>query len=406
MPTQVAQQKPQVANRKQLAEDLNLGKNDLSYVDLNPQEKNVLDIDPEIVAQVQPEVDKFLKILLDKKEDATKKTDTIYSLGRRAESRKNEFLDRQMKDLMTQEGNDSLAQGLLDLRDQIAELDPNLYFGEGSINHFARWLAGNNKFFKKLVRKYLDKYLSAETVIYQILRGLKEGEGLLERNNVTLKEEKQQMRADVEQLKKAIAFGQLLDGKIEEAVSETQDAEWKQILSEEILFPLRQRINTLQKTRVVKNQSILTYEMIIRTNRQLLNGIKNSDQAIEILKVAITTELALKDAEKVNKAINAMDKLSGDMLVKNSEKLQTVVMEVYKTAARAGIPIEKLVTAQRNALATIENYSKFIQEQLPLMKEEAAHVEELNKEVQAANDKMERGSNIGVKIAESMKDLF
>jgi uncharacterized protein YaaN involved in tellurite resistance len=339
----VEKQKPEVSTRENLAKDLNLGQNDLSYVELDPQEKKILDIDPEIVEQVQPEVDKFLKILLDKKMDATEKTDAVYSLGRKAESRKSEFLGRQMKELMTGEGNDQLAQGLLDLRDQISELDPNLYFGEGSINHFARKLAGDNKFFKKLIRKYLDKYETSEVVILQIIRGLKEGEGLMERNNVTLKEEKKQMRLDVEQLKKAIAFGQLLDSKVEAAIAETQDAEWRQILSEEILFPLRQRINTLQKARVAKNQSILTYEMIIRTNRQLINGIKNSDQAIEILKVAITTELALKDAEKVNKAIAAMDQLTGDMLVRNSEKLKTVVMEVFKTAAAAGIPIEKQI---------------------------------------------------------------
>jgi uncharacterized protein YaaN involved in tellurite resistance len=405
--TNVAQtQKPQVSTRENLAQDLNLGKNDLSYVDLDPQDKKVLDIDPEIVKQVQPQVDKFLQILLDKQKDATEKTDNIYAIGRTAESRKNQFLDRQMKELMTGAGNDQVAQGLLDLRDQISELDPNLYFGEGSINHFARKIAGNNKFFKGLIRKYMDKYLSSETVIMQIIRGLNEGRGLMERNNVTLKQEKQNLRADVEQLKKAIAFAQLLDDKIEAAIAETQDAEWKIILSEEILFPLRQRINTLQKSRVAKNQSILVYEMIIRTNRQLINGILNSDQAIEILKTAITTELALKDAEKVNKAIAAMDQLTGDMLVRNSEKLKTTVMAVFKTAAAAGIPIEKLVIAQRNALDAVADHSKFIIEQLPKMKEEALRAQDLNKEVESANDKMERGSRIGEKIADSMKDLF
>jgi uncharacterized protein YaaN involved in tellurite resistance len=408
MEKQVTSQQPQVVERQQLVTDLNLNENDLSYVDTGS--KKALDIDPTIVSEVQPQVDKFLQVLLDKKTDASEKTDYVYSLGRKAEQRKNEFLDRQMKELMAGDGNDQIAQGLLDLRDQISELDPNLYFGDdslkGSLNTLARKLAGDNKFFKKLIRKYMDKYLTSEMVIVQIVRGLNEGKGLMERNNVTLKQEKAQMRIDVEQLKKAIAFGQLLDEKIETAIAETQDAEWKQILSEEILFPLRQRINTLQKARVAKNQSILVYEMIIRTNRQLINGILNSDQAIEILKTAITTELALKDAEKVNKAIAAMDQLTGDMLVRNSEKLKTVVMEVFKTAAAAGIPIEKLVIAQRNALDAVADHSKFIQDQLPKMKEEALRAQELNKEVESANDKMERGSRIGDKIAESMKDLF
>jgi hypothetical protein len=40
------------------------------------------------------------------------------------------------------------------------------------------------------------------------------------------------------------------------------------------------------------------------------------------------------------------------------------------------------------------------------MKEEAARAQELDKEVEAANEKMERGSRIGEKIADSMKDLF
>jgi uncharacterized protein YaaN involved in tellurite resistance len=399
-------QKPAVETRDKVVEDLNLDKSDLTYVNIDTKEKNPLEIDPKIAEQVKPEVDKFFKILMSKSEDASNKTDYIYAIGRTAEMRKNEFLERQMKELMAGNGNDTIAQGLLDLRDQISDLDPNLYFGEGSINHFMRKLAGDSKFFKKLIRKYSDKYLSAETVIFQIIRGLKEGKALMERNNVTLKQEKQKMREDVEQMKKAIAFAQLLDDKIAAEIASTDDAEWKQILSEEILFPLRQRINTLQKSRVAKNQSILTFEMIIRTNRQLINGINNSDQAVEILKTAITTELALRDVEKVNKAIDAMDQLTGDMLVRNSEKLKENVMAVFKTAARAGIPIEKLVIAQKNALDAVADHSKFIQEQLPLMKAEAERAQDLNKEVEETNKRMERGSKIGEKIAESMKDLF
>ena len=411
METQTVEtKKPEVTTRQKLAEELNLGNNDLTYVDVDPKEKSLFDIDPKIAEQVKPEVDKFFKILMDKEKDSSEKTDAVYSLGRKSAERKNEFLERQMRELMGKDGNQELAEGLLGLRDQIADLDPRLYFSEdsmrGILNNILRKMFGDNKFVQKLRLKYINKYETSEGVIKDIIQGLQAGQGTLERNNIVLADEKKLMRADVEQLKKAIAFGQMLDERIEKAIGEAQDAEWKQILSEEILFPLRQRINTLQKTRVVKNQSILTYEMIMRTNRQLINGIKNSDQAIEILKIAITTELSLRDAKKVNDAINAMDKLSGDMLVANSEKLKTVVMEVYKTAARAGIPIEKLVTAQRNALATLESYSNFIQEQLPKMKEEAAQVEQLNKEVQAANDKMERGSKIGAKIAESMSDLF
>jgi uncharacterized protein YaaN involved in tellurite resistance len=238
------------------------------------------------------------------------------------------------------------------------------------------------------------------------MTGLKTGAGILERNNVSLKQEKQKERNNVEQLKKAIAFGQLLDDKIEQAIMDSEDAEWKQILSEEILFPLRQRISTLQKTRVIKNQSILTYEMIIRTNRQLINCIKNSDQSIAILKNAIIIMFALKDAENINKAVTALDEFDGNTLVSNSEKLKTTVTAAYKSAARAGIPMGKLVTAQQNLLTALTDISSFIQEQLPIMKEEANQAEAMNKEVEAANERMDRGSKIGEKIAESMKDLF
>ncbi len=406
METQVVA-KPQVVTREALASELNLGKNDLYS---NPADNKVVDIDPEIVASVQPEVDKFFQNLMDKNKDAAEKTATIYTLGRKAETTKNEFLDRQMKELMTGEGNGQLANGLLNLRDQIAKLDPNLYFGDKSIGGFgsrlARRLAGDNEFFKKLVRKYLDQYTSSETVIQEIVLGLQEGGKKLQRNNITLGGEKTQMRSDVEQLKKAIAFGQLLDEKIEKAIAEATDAEWKQILSEEILFPLRQRINSLRKTRVAKANGILTYEMIVRTNQQLINGILNADQVIEILKIAITEKLAIQDAKKVNEAIAALDKLAGDLLVETSEDLHKVVLEVYKVAAQAGIPIQQLIIAHQNVLATIKDYSKYIQDQLPIMKEEATHVEELNKEVEEANKRMERGSRIGLQISESMKDLF
>lgn len=399
--------KPQVITRETLASEEGVNQSELYF---NPKDNPLTDIDPQIVSSVQPEVDKFFQMLMDRSKDSEEKTDTIFTLGRKAESSKNEFLDRQMKELMTGEGNSKLADGLLDLRDEIAKLDPNLYFGDKSLgglgSRLARRLAGDNEFFKKIIRKYLDQYTSSETVIREIVLGLQEGGKRLDRNNVTLNIERKQMKSDIEQLKKAIAFGQLLDEKIEKAISEVTDAEWKQILSEEILFPLRQRINSLRKTRVAKANGILTYGMIVRTNRQLIAGILNSDQVIEILKMAITEKLAVKDAKKINDAVAALDNLGGALLVEASEDLRNTVMEVYKVAAKAGIAIEQLLAAHQNVLATIQDYSQYIQDQLPIMKEEAARIEDMNKDVEEANKRMDKGSRIGEEISESMKDLF
>ena len=76
-------------------------------------------------------------------------------------------------------------------------------------------------------------------------------------------------------LQKAIQLAQLMDQKLQYKLDREIEADDPQaaFIKEELLFPLRQRIMDLQQTLNVNQQGILTIEVIIRNNRELVRGV-------------------------------------------------------------------------------------------------------------------------------------
>ena len=68
-----------------------------------------------------------------------------------------------------------------------------------------------------------------------------------------------------------------------------QDDPMYKFVSEELLFPLRQRIQDLQQQLLVNQQGFLTIEMIIRNNKELIRGVNRAlNTTVSALQVAVT----------------------------------------------------------------------------------------------------------------------
>ncbi len=367
----------------------------------------VEDIDPEIVKEVSPKVDQFFQKLIDKDVKTSDKTNSIDFIGNTAmTSGSNELLDRQIKELMTGAGNKVIVDSLLGLRDQVDALNPHTFNwnGRGLRGMAARFT--RRTFGPNVLSRYLEKYESSKVIIKDIMDGLKEGKEKLERNNTTLNGEKENMRNQIKAIKKAIVFAKLLQQKLEKEIANASDTEWADLLQQEMLFPVTQRINALEKGRVVKNQGIMSFEVIVRTNRQLINGIRNSDMTIDTLKIALTQKMAVKDARQVNDALAALNDLTGNMLVENAKELNETVVEVFKTAAQNGIDMQKITEAVQHTLSAVDNYRTFINEITPVLKDEANQIDTLNKDVEKENEKMQKGNALRSQLTKDLAEIF
>jgi hypothetical protein len=149
------------------------------------------------------------------------------------------------------------------------------------------------------------------------------GSDMLRRDNLTLADDQEVLRALIVQLRRQIELGQLIDARLISAAMKLsiEDAQ-RAFIEEELLFPLRQRILDLQQQLAVSQQGVLALEVVIRNNRELVRGV---DRAINVtvsaLNVAVTTALALANQRLVLDRIEALNTTTSDLIAGTAQGL-------------------------------------------------------------------------------------
>lgn len=121
---------------------------------------------------------------------------------------------------------------------------------------------------------------------------------MLKNDNTTLEIEQQTLRELTKRLKKEIQLGILMDEEIEKQIEaakqRNEDEDKVRFITEEVLFPLRQRVMDLQQMLVVNQQGIMAIEVVIRNNKELIRGVDRArNVTVSALKISVTVASAL-----------------------------------------------------------------------------------------------------------------
>ncbi len=204
------------------------------------------------------------------------------------------------------------------------------------------------------------------------------------------------MKESTDSLGRAISLGQTLDMKIEYALErEVNPEETEQInfIQEDLLFPLRQRIIDLQQTLAVNQQGIMTTEIIIRNNRELIRGVSRAiNVTVVALQTAVACALALAHQKIVLDKIEALNKTTSDLIAHTAERLKTQGVEIHKQAASSMLSMESLEQAFADIKQAMDDISRFRREALPQMAQNIQRLDVLSDESAAAIEKMDRGN--------------
>ena len=314
------------------------------------------------------------------------------SLATRAAS-ESKMLEQPLKALM-QRGEDGgeVAKSLIDLKMQVEELDPARFdFESGMLMRIIGKVPGLGS----PVKRYFTRYQSAGAVIENIISSLEKGREQLKRDNVTLLDDQKRMRALTLQLQQAIAIMKALDVRLTEALDQEIPADdpRHKFLSEEILFPLRQVIMDRQQNLLVNQQGVLTMEMIIRNNKELIRGVSRScDVTVNALRIAVTLAVALANQRIVLDKINAVNKTTESLLAGNAERLKTQGAEINKQASSAQLNIEVLGKAFADIREALDDVSRFRQEALPRMAQDIISMERMTADQEDEIKKLEHAT--------------
>lgn len=353
---------------------------------------------PEEVAQLQSVADsnvaEILKIDINEfaaKKDILQSIETFGAGSLKSSATKNSLLQVTVGNLSKggEEGG-VVAQGLMVLNREIKDLDPGL------IDFTKTGILG--KFFNP-IRAYFDKYQKADSAIADILVSLDKGKTTLKNDNTTLELEQQSLRDLTKKLNKEIQLGLLMDdaiGKqIEAAQAGSQDPEKIKFVSEEVLFPLRQRVMDMQQMIVVNQQGIMAIEVVIRNNKELMRGVERAKTVtVSALKTSVMVASALYNQKIVLKKIQMLNETTNNIISSTSQMLKNQGLEIQKQSMEANISVETLKTAFADVIEALDSISTYKQEALPKMRETINQFRELAQKGEQQIQQLEKGHRL------------
>jgi uncharacterized protein YaaN involved in tellurite resistance len=334
--------------------------------------------------------EEILAVDLDSVQSRREITSAVEDLGSdlvRKSSSKNDILARRMADL-SKSGSESgeVAKGLEDLAIKMRDLDPS------GIDFMKQGAMG--RLFNP-VRRYFDRYKSADAEIAEIVKSLDRGRETLRKDNVTLELEAGGMRDLTKQLNQRLEMAQDLDVYLSNALDNYRaenggDDDKTRFLEEEVIFPLRQKIMDFQQLLVVNQQGIVAMEVIRKNNLELIRAVDRAGSVtVAALRTAVTVAGALYNQRIVLEKVQALNSATNDMIAATSRMLKEQGVAIQKQATDAAISPETLKTAFQDTLSALDDITDYKLKALPQMQQTIQQFREIAEEGEARLRQME-----------------
>ncbi len=302
------------------------------------------------------------------------------------------------------EDGGEVANALIDLKVKVEELDPgDLDLEPGWFTRLLGMLPGVGT----PLKRYFTRFESSQTVIDAIIRSMEDGKEQLQRDNVTLQQDQQFMREVTRKLEKAVKLGQLLDQKLNHKLERelAGHPDKAKFVQEELLFPLRQRIMDLQQQLAVNQQGIVTLEVVMRNNKELIRGVNRARHVtVNALQVAVTLALALANQKIVLDKVRAVNETTSDLIAGTARRLKEQGAEIHKQASSTQIDMDALKSAFRDIHAALDDISRYRQQALPKMAQTITEMDRLTTEGEKKIRQMERAEIAAEDVFEIIPD--
>jgi uncharacterized protein YaaN involved in tellurite resistance len=279
----------------------------------------------------------------------------------------------------------AVSHSLLQLRRQVEELDPS-HQGDLLSPHK---LLGILPFGDRL-RAYFDKYRSSQSHINAIMTALYHGQSELQKDNTDIEQEKANLWAVMERLRQYVYLSQKLDAALEAKLREVEatDPDRARILREDMVFPVRQKVQDLLTQLAVSVQGYLALDVIRRNNLELIRGVdRATTTTVSALRTAVIVAQALSDQKLVLDQITALNTTTSNLIESTSVLLRQQSGAINEQAASSTVDLAKLQTAFDNIYATMDEIDTF---KLKALDNMSKTVDALTTQVQKSQAYIER----------------
>ena len=330
------------------------------------QAAGAVKLDPAETAKLDGMVTRYLDAVttLDVHDAAFQtKVDDIQKLGdadiKASAQVSNRLLDKPLA-AMSQGGvgeGSSISKSLLNLRHTVEDLDPS---SEGDLLSPHKIL-GIIPFGDK-VRDYFQKYQSSQAHLNAIITSLYQGQDELEKDNADIEQEKANLWATMGRLRQYVYLGQKLDAALTARIATigATDADRAKVLNDDLLFPVRQKVQDLLTQLAVSVQGYLALDLIRRNNVELIKGVdRATTTTVSALRTAIIVAQALGDQKLVLDQITALNTTTGSLIESTGRMLRQQSADISKQASSATVDVAKLQQAFQDIYATMDEIDGF-----------------------------------------------
>jgi uncharacterized protein YaaN involved in tellurite resistance len=297
----------------------------------------------------------------------TKKIDSITTMGdkelRASASVSNRMLDRPAAVVKAGRGAGSgdaqtrVASTLNELRNTITDLDPNRADLTG-VKKVLKWLPGGDK-----IRRYFQKYESAQTQLNAIIKSLESGQDDLRKDNAAIETEKANMWTTMGKLSEYNALAGALDEAVTNKVAELEasgNSESANALKSDALFAIRQRRQDIMTQMAVSVQGYMALDLVRKNNLELIKGVDRAQTTtVSALRTAVIVSQALARQKLVLDQITALNTTTSNLIESTSQQLRVQGAQINEQAASSTIDIQKLQAAFDNVFQTMDALDTF-----------------------------------------------
>ena len=369
-----------------MSKDLVIEQNSIANLDISEIQKE-LDLAVKIPDVKQAELsqvaDKAVKSVieldLDSETDRRELIDFVESFGMgglNASALQNRSMSLTIDKLVeTDQGGGPVNRSLVDLRREIAKLDPADvdFSGKGLLNIILR-----------PIKRYFAKYKRAEIVIQEIIESLNKSKKTLKNDMITLNLDKEELKKIYHTLDADIKIGSEIDEKIMRHINQKQASdsplsiEKVRFIEDEVLLPLGQRVMDLRQLLVVNQQGRLSMEVILRNNQELGRAV---DRAVNVtvaaLKTAVMVAGALYNQRIALQKIQAVNETTDSLISGTAKMLKTQGAEIGRRSMESTVSVDSLKRAFEDAMTAMEDIGRYRREALPKIRDAIERFREL-----------------------------
>ncbi|HEX9375152.1 MAG TPA: toxic anion resistance protein [Actinomycetota bacterium] len=357
------------------------------------QAPGMIQMDPAVATKLDAMADGFVQSVIQmdpKSVEFQQKSDAVRAIGdkevRESAEVSNRLLDKPVRAMGSGlfDNEAPVAKSLVDLRQTIEDLDPGKQGIMSKKKLFGLIPFGDH------MRDYFDKYHSAQNHIEAILQALYSGQDELRQDNASVEQEKANLWQAMQRLNQYVYLAKRLDAGLEMQINvvESTEAEKGKAMREDLLFPVRQKVQDLLTQLAVSAQGYLALDLIRKNNVELIKGVdRATTTTVSALRTAVIVAQALANQKLVLDQISALNETTGNVIEGTSEMLREQSAEVGKQAASSAIEVSKLQAAFNNIYATMDAIDGFKLQALDSMKQT---VQTLEQEVGKAQDYLNR----------------